>query len=150
MYCEGVMGWGRVAAEANDMTARPKVVAIVDDEESVRRALARLVRSAGYEAQTFASGEDFLAAAPTTRPDCAIIILDMHLPGLSGLDVQARLRLLPPPPIPTIAVTGHDAPGLKARVLAEGARAYLLKPLDDSVLLGIIDSAMADASSDIA
>jgi FixJ family two-component response regulator len=114
-------------------------VAVVDDDEAVRRALSRLVRSLGFEAEAFASGEDFLAALETRRPDC--VVLDLHMPKVSGFDVQARmaesgLR------IPVIVITGHDSPETRARALGGGASAYLCKPLDGLVLRQAIHAAV--------
>jgi FixJ family two-component response regulator len=128
---------------AGVIEARP-LVAVVDDEESVGRALARLVRSAGLDAVVFSSGEDFLAALATMNPDC--VVLDLHMPGLSGFEVQARIlrsRFRPP----VIAVTGHDSPEARTRVLSAGASAYLRKPIDKETLLQAIAIAVAAGPS---
>jgi FixJ family two-component response regulator len=116
------------------------LIAVVDDEEPVRRALRRLFLASGYRAVTFASGYEILEYLARDRPDCAL--LDLHLPGLSGLDLLKRLRSMEPP-VPSVIITGHDASGVKARVLAAGASQYLLKPLDDSVLLAAVAAAIA-------
>lgn len=124
------------------MEDRRLLVAIVDDEAPVRKALRRLFLAAGIDVETFASGDEllaFLAAVSTRRPDC--VVLDLHLPGLSGLDVQRRisaaeLRL------PTIIVTGHDQPGTAEQALAAGASTYLSKPLDDKILLAAVAAAV--------
>ena len=114
-------------------------VAVVDDDEAVRRGLARLVRSLGFEAEAFGSGEDFLAALATRRPDC--VVLDLHMPRVSGFEVQARmaeahLR------VPVIVVTGHDSPETQARALKGGAAAYLRKPVDAQSLMEAIRGAV--------
>jgi two-component system response regulator FixJ len=119
------------------MSRRRLLVAIVDDEEPVRRALRRLFLVAGIDVETFASGYEFLESVKLQRPDCAVI--DLRLPGLTGLDVQERLveagiRL------PTVIVTGHDQAGIAERVLAAGASAYLSKPLDEESLLKTVAS----------
>ena len=106
-------------------------VAIVDDDDAVRRALSRLVRSLGFEADAFPSGETFLAALPTRRPDC--VVLDLNMPRVTGFDVQARLAEADLH-IPVIVITGHDSPEARARALAGGASAYLCKPLDGQAL----------------
>jgi FixJ family two-component response regulator len=124
------------------MQAPPLVVAVVDDEEPVRRALRRLFRASGYEAETFASGFEFLEFLQRARPACAL--LDLHLPGLTGIDLLQNLSALQPR-VPSVVITGHDAPGVKARVLAAGAHEYLLKPLDDSVLLAAVAGAIKSA-----
>jgi FixJ family two-component response regulator len=112
---------------------------VVDDDDAVRRALSRLIRSLGFEAETFASGEEFLAALETRTPDC--VVLDLHMPHVSGFDVQARMaeeNLH----IPVIVITGHDSPEARARALGEGASAYLCKPLDGQALKEAILSAV--------
>src|SRR4029453_16866658 len=100
---------------------------IVDDEEPVPRALRRLLLSAGIDVETFADGYEFLDFVKTQRPDCAV--LDMRLPGLTGLDVQERL-VKSGVRVPTVIVSGHDESGIAERALAAGASAYLEKPLD--------------------
>jgi FixJ family two-component response regulator len=117
-----------------------KVIAVVDDEEPVRKALSRLMGTAGYEVRTFASGDAFLARTEESRPDC--VVLDLHMPGVSGFDVQSTLsRTLPA--LPIVVITGHDIPEAGERVLAAGASAYLRKPVDGQVLLDAVASAIA-------
>jgi FixJ family two-component response regulator len=122
------------------------VIAIVDDEECVRKALERLLRSVGHKVATFRSGEDFLYALGICRPDCAI--LDFHLPGLSGLDVQRCLRRNRNS-LPCIIITGKDEPETSERVLASGAVGYLTKPLDARKLFDMISEAVTEAHQDI-
>lgn len=107
------------------------LVAIVDDDAGVLRALGRLVRSLGYETVTYATGESLLCALSTHLPSCAI--LDQHLPGLTGLETVKALKESTRP-IPAIIVTAHDEYGLAERCLAAEASAYILKPVDDEVL----------------
>jgi FixJ family two-component response regulator len=126
------------------MQAPSLVIAIVDDEEPVRRALRRLFRASGYEAVVFASGYELLEFLSRSRPDC--VLLDLHLPGLSGLDLQKHLATMRPS-VPSVVITGHDAPGVRAHVLAAGAHQYLLKPLDDSVLLAAVASAISEGQA---
>ncbi len=114
-------------------------VAVVDDEEPVRKALGRLLRASGLHAQCFPSGQAFLDSIETTRPDC--LVLDLHMPGLSGLQVLEQLRSRRPS-LPTIVITGHDEPENEVRCLAVGAVAYMRKPLDDQILLHTIDQAV--------
>jgi len=107
------------------------LIAIVDDDESVCRAISRLVRSLGMEANAFASGREFIDRIETTpsfQPDC--VVLDVQMPGMNGLEVQERLasrgnRL------PVIFITAHDEPGIRDRALAAGAVAFLRKPFND-------------------
>jgi FixJ family two-component response regulator len=118
-------------------------VAVVDDDESVRKALQRLLRVSDLDADTFASAQDFLAwLAQASPPDR--LVLDLQMPGMSGLDLQrqivrAGLRL------PVVVITGHDEPGMQARCLAAGAGAYLRKPLDACKLLAAIEAAIEPA-----
>jgi len=114
-------------------------VAVVDDDDAVRRALFRLVRSLGFEAEAFPSGEDFLAALATRRPDC--VVLDLHMPKVSGFEVQARMAEAGLH-VPVIAITGQDSPEAQTRALSGGASAYLRKPVDGHTLLEAIHEAV--------
>ena len=117
-----------------------QLIVIVDDEESVRRALRRLMLSAGFRAMAFASGAEFLESLRTNRPAC--IVLDLHMPTMSGFDVQQRLHD-DQTRIPVVVITGHDSPETQQRALSAGAAAYLRKPVDDQALLHAISSAIA-------
>jgi FixJ family two-component response regulator len=119
-----------------DMTEAPPRIAVVDDEVEVLKALNRLLRSAGMDVTTFATGAVFLASLDTRKYDC--LVLDLHMPELNGFDVQARLVELGSGP-PVIVITGHDTPEACARARAGGAAAYLLKPVDEHTLLNAID-----------
>jgi FixJ family two-component response regulator len=114
-------------------------VAIVDDEEPVRRALTRLMVSAGIEVQAFACAAEFLSSLGSRRPDC--LVLDLHLSGVCGLEVQARVAQFVDPP-PVIIITGHDTPETQRRALSGGAAAYLRKPVDDKALLDAVAAAV--------
>lgn len=120
------------------MGTRRLLVAIMDDEEPVRRALRRLFLSAGIDVETFASGEEFLESVKVQQPDCAV--LDLRLPGLTGLEVQERL-VEAGIHLPTVIISGHDQAGIAERVLAAGASAYLRKPLDEQSLLDAVAAA---------
>jgi FixJ family two-component response regulator len=119
------------------------LIAIVDDEASVRVALHRLIRSAGLEAETFPSGAEFLESMQTKQPDC--IVLDVHMPEINGFEVQAQLAKSGAR-VPVVIITGHDTPETRVRVMEGGAAAYLLKPVDDRMLLDAIADAIADAA----
>src|SRR5262245_12275250 len=95
------------------MTNSRLLIAIVDDEESVRKALGRLLRSVGMDSETFASGQEFLQCLKTHLPDC--VVLDLHLPGLTGRDIQRSLNEAGVH-LPTIVVTGQDQPGVREEV----------------------------------
>jgi len=116
------------------------LIAVVDDEEPIRRALCRLIRAAGLDAEAFSCGAAFLASVDGNAPDC--VVLDLHMPGMSGFDVLARLADLGPS-VPVVAITGYDTPEARERVLATGATAYLNKPVDADALLDAIASALA-------
>ena len=116
-------------------------IAVVDDEEPVRKALGRLLRASGLEVECFAGGREFLAAARVRRPDC--VVLDLHMPGMSGLQVLGELR----PPLPAIVITAHDSPEVRSQCLAAGARAYLRKPFEAPMLLDAIKSTLTGKST---
>lgn len=115
------------------------LISIVDDDRSVRRALRRLVQGAGYAVETFASALRFLDSRPCGRVAC--LVLDIHLEGMSGFDVHARLAAAGAA-IPTIFITAHDDGPTRERARHTGAVAYLPKPFDKRVLLDAIGSAV--------
>ena len=115
------------------------LVSIVDDDLSVRRALRRLVASAGFSVETFSSGREFLDSESLRRSHC--IVLDIHLGRLSGLDVQERLKTMGIQ-APVIFITAHDDEATHGRVRHSGAVAYLRKPFEDHALLDAIERAL--------
>ena len=121
-----------------------RLVCIVDDDHSVRRALRRLVQFAGFPAETFASAEDFLSSASLVRTAC--LVLDIHLNGgMSGFELQARLtadRVV----IPIIFITAHDDVLTRERIDRSGAAAYLIKPFNDQLLLDAIRGAVGGSA----
>jgi FixJ family two-component response regulator len=125
------------------MPVSPLLVAIVDDEESVRKALRRLFRSVGMEVDTFSSGQEFLASLADRQPDC--LLLDYHMPGLTGIEVQQQL-VDQGYDVPAIVLTAHDQPGLDAKLLDAGIAAYFTKPVDDRELLEAIAKAVSRAN----
>jgi FixJ family two-component response regulator len=115
-------------------------VVVVDDDESVSRAIKRLLRSIGIAAETFASGDAFLevlSSMPSYRPDC--VILDVQMPGLNGLEVQQRLA---GSGMPVIFITAHDDIGVREQALAAGAVAYLRKPFNDELFVRTVRAAL--------
>jgi FixJ family two-component response regulator len=116
------------------------VIAIVDNEASVRKALLRLFRASGFDAREFASGSDFLKTLPFCRYDC--LVLDLHMPDLSGFDVQED-SVFAKAHLPTVIITAHDEPGTRQRCMSAGASAYLSKPFDDKALLKAVEDAIA-------
>jgi FixJ family two-component response regulator len=123
-----------------------RLVSIVDDDHSVRRALRRLVQFAGFTAETFASAETFLGSASLGRTAC--LVLDIHLNGgMSGFELQAQLtadRVV----IPIIFITAHDNVLTRERLETSGAAAYLFKPFNDELLLDAIQGAVGGAALD--
>jgi two-component system, LuxR family, response regulator FixJ len=117
-------------------------VAVVDDEEPIRKALMRLMRSAGLSVETFGSGPEFLKSLETRLPDC--VVLDLHMPQMNGFTVQEQLAQKHAA-LPVIIFTGHDLPHARERAMAGGASAFLRKPVHDSTLLGAISAATASA-----
>jgi FixJ family two-component response regulator len=118
------------------------LIAIVDDEEPVRKALMRLMRSVGLSVDTFASGPEFLQSLDTRLPDC--VVLDLHMPHMNGFTVQAHLAQKCAA-LPVIIFTGHDLPNARERAMAGGASAFLRKPVLDRTLLDAISAATASA-----
>jgi len=114
-------------------------VAVVDDDESFSRAIGRLFRASGFDVHTYPSAEAFLATATLPQPDC--LVLDIHLGGMSGLDLQRRLRERGAS-APIIFVTAHDAPGVRLEAQQDGCAAYFLKPVPGESLLAAIKNAV--------
>jgi FixJ family two-component response regulator len=121
------------------VTKTRPLIAVVDDEEPVRIALRRLLRSAGLDVETFPSGVEFLESLPTRRPDC--VVLDLHMPLMDGFAVQARLAKSSAP-VPVVIITGHDSTETRDRALAGRPVAYLRKPVNDQTLLDAIELAL--------
>mgnify|MGYP003587747574 CR=1 FL=1 len=115
------------------------LIAIVDDDASICKALSRLVRSARMDAETFGSAREFLEQGESHEPDCAIV--DVQMPGMTGLELSARLAA-GKSRIPVIFITAYDAPEARDAAAASGAMAYLTKPVNDQVLLDAIDLAL--------
>ena len=124
------------------MTKACLLIAVVDDEEPVRKALMRLMRSAGLNAEIFGSGAEFLKSLDTRLPDC--VVLDLHMPRMDGFKVQAHLARKGAA-LPVIIITGHDLPKARERAMAGGVSAFLRKPVLDRILLGAISAATASA-----
>jgi FixJ family two-component response regulator len=117
------------------MRNRGALVYVVDDDASAREGVARVIRSAGVMTRTFASGEEFLAAPRPKTPSC--LVLDVNLPGASGLDVQQELAQSGPQ-LPIVFLTGHGDIPMTVRAVRAGAADFLTKPVDDEALLSTI------------
>jgi FixJ family two-component response regulator len=114
------------------------MVAVVDDDESFRGALQRLLKSAGFPVQSFASAEDFLNSG--RQRDTGCLITDIRMPGMSGLDLQAKLNS-DHCPIPTIFITAHGDEKMRLQAMRGGAVKFLAKPFDDAILLESVRTA---------
>jgi FixJ family two-component response regulator len=117
------------------------LVGIIDDDESVRESISSLMRSAEYRTAVFASADAFLNSEYVKDGRGMILVLDIRMPGLSGLELQRRLAGLKSS-IPIIFVTVHGDDGDRARALKEGASAFIEKPFTDTAVLGAIRSAL--------
>lgn len=115
------------------------VIAIVDDDPSVRRGLQRLIRSAGWKVETFGSAQEFLARPRAESPSC--VVLDLQLPDLSGLDLQKRMAEVELK-IPVVFLTGHGNIPASVQAMKAGAVQFLTKPVDENELLQAIQEAV--------
>ena len=116
-----------------------KFVAIVDDDESIRAALQGFMKEAGLPAQAFASAEEFLGSGDLSQVGC--LVADIRMPGMSGLELQARLNA-ERHRIPTVFITAHGDESMKMQALRAGAVEFLAKPFDEDVLLDCVRAAM--------
>ena len=121
------------------MKAGDPIVFVVDDDPSVREALTDLLASVGLSVEAFKSAPEFLECRRPDTPAC--LVLDVRLPGLSGLDLQREL-LRVEAPIPIIFITGHGDIPMSVRAMKEGAVEFLPKPFDDEVLVESVRAAL--------
>jgi FixJ family two-component response regulator len=122
------------------MNAAMPVIHIVDDDASFRTAISRLVRAGGHEVRCYPSAVEFLAATPGATPGC--VLLDLHMPGPSGLDLQGVLAKAENP-LPIIFLTGHGDIPTSVQAMREGAEDFLTKPVKKEVLFPAIERALA-------
>jgi FixJ family two-component response regulator len=116
------------------------LIAIVDDDPSVRRAVERLLRSFGLHAEAFHSGESLLCALAASRK-FACVVLDVQMPGMSGLEVQQRVALLGID-LPLVFITAHESESIAELAMAAGAVGFLQKPFSDESLIAMIHRAL--------
>ncbi|MCK9909026.1 response regulator [Microbacteriaceae bacterium K1510] len=122
------------------MIDRKPYVAVVDDDASVRTAIARLLVVNSYSAEAFGSALEFLGSLAKRTPEC--IVLDLQMPELDGLELQLRMQR-EGIRIPTVIITAHNEPGLQERCSSAGATAFLVKPVLAAALMTAIDDAVA-------
>jgi FixJ family two-component response regulator len=123
----------------NDVSLKPGCVAVVDDEEPVRKALERLLRSAGFTVKTYPSGAAFLDSLCEYLPDC--VVLDLHMPPPSGFDVLEILHRNDKN-LPVVVISAEHNSHNCARVQSFGANTFLAKPVDDAELIHAVTAAM--------
>ena len=133
-------------AMSRDVPRSRALVAVVDDEESIRKSLRRLFMAADLDAVVYGSGQEFLDSLGDRHPDC--LVLDLQMPGLTGLEVQRALAGADVR-FPTIIITAHDEPETRARCLGAGVAAYLCKPLHDEMLLDAIAEVMGRVAASV-
>jgi len=117
-------------------------IAIVDDDDAVRASTQRLISSAGFRAEAFASAEDFLLSGQ--RQDTACLIVDVRMPRMSGLELQQLLKTLNCA-IPLILITAHGDEEVRTQAMRAGAVGFLDKPFSDELLLGAVQAALQGA-----
>ena len=127
---------------ASHAGASDRVVDIVDDDESVRRALWRLLNSVGVQSRTFGSARSYLDSADPESADC--LLLDLHLPLMSGIELLEHLQEVAPS-LHVICMTGRDEPEVKQRLAAAGIRGCLRKPFDQAELFAALSLVMAES-----
>jgi FixJ family two-component response regulator len=128
------------------MSQATPIVFVVDDDVSVRRSLELLIDSAGWQPETFGSGQEFLSRPRVLAPSC--LVLDVMLPGLNGLDVQNLVadRI----DLPIIFITGYGDVPMTVRAMKQGAAEVLTKPFDDELLLSVVRDAIDRSSAALA
>ena len=126
------------------MTDQKPAVCVVDDDAYVRRALLRLIRSAGYDAEGFASAAAYLARAPIAPPAC--MVLDLRMPGMNGFELQQRVKGTPLE-LPVVFITGYGDEKVRRQGLELGAVAVLFKPFKEALLLEAIARALAGGTA---
>ena len=123
----------------SEVPNKGNLIAIVDDDESVRDAIKGLLRSVGFDAETFSSAEEFLGSANMSRVAC--LVADVNMPNMSGLDLHQKLSLQGQA-TPTILITAYPNDNDQARAIQTGVRCYLTKPFDEDDLLNCIRDAL--------
>jgi len=129
-----------VVAEISAMPLDEQIIGVVDDDESVRMAVGSLLRSLGFKIELFGSAEDLLGSAQLD--DIACLIVDVRLPGLSGLDLQRQL-LAGKREFPMIFISAHDDPVARRQALTAGALAFIRKPFSEEALIDAVRAGLS-------
>jgi FixJ family two-component response regulator len=129
---------GKDAEKGPDVSKEP-LVAVIDDDESFRMALAESLLSLGYDTREFASAEEFMAGDGEASCDC--VVTDIHMPGISGLDLK-RLLAAQGSNMPFIMITAHAEPGLEVQAACSGAVCLLRKPFETDALIECLERAL--------
>jgi len=119
---------------------RTRAVCILDDDASVVKATSRLLSSAGWKVDSFTDPVEFLRHAETCQPK--VVVLDILMPGMSGLEVQKRLQTISPASR-IVVVTSKDDPAVRSEVIRTGAEAFFIKPVDDDEFLAGVQAAFS-------
>src|SRR5262245_19352201 len=126
------------------MSSLAPLIAVLDDEPEMRKALERLLLACDFGVTVHATGDDLLASLSSGLPDC--VVLDLHMSGVNGFDVLAQFASRWPH-VPIVVITGHHESDTAERVRRLGAAAYLRKPVDETALLGAIETTIRDAKN---
>jgi len=129
----------------NPTIPEERLVAIIDDDASVRQSARRLIRSLGYRAEAFGSAEEFIESGQAAKTAC--LILDVRMPRIGGLELQRRLAGSEPP-IPIVFITGRASEDEERRALRAGALGFLRKPVDTEALLRILVAILGTPGGD--
>jgi FixJ family two-component response regulator len=121
------------------VSSKSSMISIVDDDQSFRESMRRLLKSLGYSGAVFASAAEFLASPSFATTDC--LVADVHMPEMSGVELYRHL-VATGRPMPTILVTAYPDDRVEDQMLHEGVRCYLRKPLEESILIDCLQSAV--------
>jgi FixJ family two-component response regulator len=128
-----------IGCAKKDVVSKEPLIAVIDDDDSLRAALTEALESLGYDAVGFGSAEEFFATSQTTLPDC--LVADIHLPGMSGLELKRHLDLLGSQ-VPVVMITARMELQLQAAAIASGAVSLLRKPFETGALVACLRDAL--------
>lgn len=137
----------QLAKESSSIHQTASTIFVVDDDAAVRRSLTRLLRSAGWDAEAFASAGDFLEMATITGPGC--VLLDVNMPGMNGLELQDRMAAAGIT-LPVVFLTGKGDIPMSVRAMKHGAVDFLVKPVEEAVLFQALEQAIRRQAAEAA